>query len=48
MGDLVKADHEVVRLVERIHVRVMSVPTDAIDEGWEQLIPKSRDTAVTP
>jgi hypothetical protein len=44
MGDFAKADREVVRVVERIHVRVMSDAAGVVREVPEQAVPEPRNT----
>lgn len=41
-----KAGRQVVRLVERIHVKVMSGPADVVHEDRERMVPKSCSTAI--
>lgn len=44
MGDFGKADREVVRVVERIHVKVMSDPYGAVHEDLERAVPEPCNT----
>lgn len=44
MGDFGKTDREVVRVVERIHVKVMSDPEDAMHEDPGRAVPEPFDT----
>jgi len=44
MGDFGKADREVVRVVERIHVNVMSGPAGVVDEDPKRMVPEPCNT----